>query len=558
VVVEPLRWQLTGDIRTPLLVLLGAVGFVLSIACANIASLLLARSASRRKEISIRVALGAGRMRLLRQSLTESLLLSFLGGMLGVLLAFWCTHLLLGIFPNDVANLSIPKVESIPIDASVLWFAVGITLFTVLIFGVAPAMQSSRANANEVLKESSRSSIYGSRSARLRRGLVVAELTLSLVLLTGAGLFVKSFRVVTGGDLGFRPDHLLALEIFLPPNRYPENPSEKRRAFVSGVIDRLRTLPGVRSVAATNFLPLTGFWGTAGFVIEGHPLPKAGIKPMADNRLVTAGYFSTMEIPLLRGRSFTESDRADSEPVAIVNSALAQRYFGGEDPLGRVVDLGDAQHPDRWRIVGLVSDVEAFGPDQPVHADLYRPLNQIPFPLLAFAVRTTGDPSALLKSSEQAIWDVDKDQPVFNAFPMTLLAAQSVTLRRSSTFLLTGFAVLALGLTAVGLYGITAYTVAQRTQEIGIRMALGAKHGDVLRMILGQGTRLVLMGEAIGVVGALALARSIASLLYGVSATDPLTFVFVATALAMVALTACYIPARRAAKIEPMVALRYE
>jgi len=464
----------------------------------------------------------------------------------------------LAIFPNDVANLSIPKVESIPLNASVLWFALAITLFTVLIFGVAPAMQSARANANEVLKESGRGTIHGLRSAFLRRALVAAELTLSLVLLTGAGLFLKSFRVVVGGDLGFRPDHLLALEIFLPPNRYPDDQPRKRQAFVNSALGRLQALPGVQSTAVTNFLPLTGFWGTADFLIEGHPLPKAGVKPLADNRLVTPGYFSTMGISMLQGRAFTDFDRSDSEKVAIINSTLAERYFGGEDPLGRALDLGSPEHPDRWRIVGLVSDVKAFGPDQPVHSDLYRPLSQVPFPLLGFTVRTTGDPSALLKASEQAIWDVEKDQPIFNAFPMSLLAAQSLTLRRARTILLTGFAGLALVLTAVGLYGVTAYTVAQRTREIGIRMALGARRGDVLRLILRQGTCLVLIVEAIGIVGALALARLIASLLYGVRATDPWTFVSVGAVLALVALAACYIPARRASKIEPTVALRYE
>jgi predicted permease len=558
VAVEPLRHQLTGDIRMPLLVLLGAVGFVLCIACANIASLLLARSASRRKEISVRVALGATRLRLLRQSMTESLLLACLGGALGILLASWCTHLLLGIFPNDVANLGIPKVESIPINASVLWFAVGITLLTVLVFGGAPAVQSARANANEVLKESSRGLFGGSRSSNLRRVLVVAEFTLSLVLLTGAGLFVKSFRIVAGGDLGFRADHLLALEIFLPPNRYPESPPDKRRAFVSGVVERLRTLPGVQSVAATNFLPLTGFWNTTDFLIEGQALPKAGVKPSADDRLITPGYFSTMGVTLLRGRGFADSDRSGSEKVAVINSTLAHRYFGGEDPLGKALNLGNAEHPDQWRVVGLVSDVKAFGPDQPVHPDLYRPLSQLSFPLLAFAVRTTGDPSALLKASEQTIWDIDKDQPVFDAFPVSKLAAQSVTVRRASAVLLTGFSALALILTAVGLYGITAYTVAQRTQEIGIRMALGAGRGDVLRLILGQGTRMVLVGEVIGIAGALVLARLITSLLYGVQANDPWVFAPVGMALAVVALLACYIPARRAAKTDPMIALRYE
>jgi predicted permease len=555
--VEPLRQQLTGDIRRPLLALLGAVGLVLLIACVNIAGLLLARAASRRVEVSVRVAIGASRLRLLRQFLCESLLLSFLGGALGVGLAFWCTHLLLAIFPNGVANLSIPRVEAIPITGPVLWFALGVTVLTGLVFGAVPALQSANTDANEVLKES-RSSTSSVRSMRVRYGLVAAEIALSVVLLAGGGLMIESFRHVYHEDLGFRPDPVLALEVFLPGNRYPEDPPQKRKEFVSNTIDRLRQIPGVESVAATNFLPLSGFWGTTDFTVEGSVLPKDASKPRADNRLVTPAYFSTMGIGLLRGRDFTDSDRSGSELVAIVNSALARRYFGNEDPINKVLELSDSGHLERWRIVGEVSDVKAFGPEQLVHSDLYRPLAQVSFPLLAFLVRTNGDPSSLLKASERAILDVDKDQPVFDAMPMRVLAAQSVTVRRTSTILLAGFAILALIVAAVGLYGLMAYSVTQRIHEIGIRMALGAQRKNVLQQVLGQGLSLVALGEVIGLVTVLFVMRIAAGILYGVSPRDPWTLAIVICTLSVVALVACYIPAWRATRVDPMVALRYE
>ena len=555
--VEPLRQQLSGDIRTPLLALLAAVGLVLVIACVNIAGLLLARAAGRRVEVSVRVAIGASRLRLLRQFLCESLLLSFLGGALGVVLALWCTHLLLAIFPNGVANLSIPRIEAIPINAPVLWFALGITVLTGLIFGAIPAMQSASTDANEALKES-RGSTSGMQSIRLRYGLVAAEIALSVVLLAGGGLMIESFRHVYRQDLGFRPDPVLALEVFLPRNRYPEDPPQKRKEFVANTIERLRQIPGVASVAATNFLPLTGFWGMTDFGIEGQSQRPDGPKPQADNRLVTPGYFSTMGIGLLRGRDFNDADRDGSERVAIVNGAFARHYFGNDDPINKVLELGDAAHPERWRIVGEVADVKAFGPEQVAHADLYRPLAQVPFPLLAFVVQTAGDPSALLKPAERVIWDVDKDQPVFDAMAMRTLAAQSVTVRRTSTILLASFAILAMVVAAVGLYGLMAYSVAQRIHEIGIRMALGAQRKHVLQRVLGQGLGLVALGEIIGLVTVLFVMEIASGILYGVSPRDPWTLAIVLCALTLVALVACYIPARRATRVDPMVALRYE
>lgn len=556
--IQPLRQQLTGDIRTPLLSLFGAVGFVLLIACVNIAGLVLARSASRKTELTVRLAIGATRSRLLQQYLSEGLVLAILGGGLGVLLAVLCTRFLVTIFPNNVANLSIPRVEAVPINTPVLLFALGITILTALLFSAVPALQSSKLSPNDAMKESGRNVASSSRVARVRRALVTAEIALSLVLLAGAGLMIESFRRAYHEDLGIRTNDTLAVEVFLPPNKYPDTQPQKRDAFVNGVLDNVRKLPGVQSAAATNFLPLTGFWGTTDFAIEGQPVRDQSSKPQSDNRLITPGYFSTMGIALLRGRDFTDADRTGSQPVAIVNSTLARHYFGSEDPIGKVLVVGDAAHPQRWLIVGEVSDVHAFGPEQPAHADLYRPLAQETFPLLSFTIRAAGEPLPLLNATKQAVWDVDKDQPIFDAMPLSLLAAQSVTLRRVSATLLGGFSTLALVLAAVGLYGLMAYSVTQRTHEIGIRMALGARHGDVLRQMLGSGLRLVVIGEAAGLVAALIIVREVSSLLYQVNPADPVILASAAGVLMAVAVCATYIPARRAAKVDPMVALRYE
>jgi predicted permease len=555
--VEPLRHQLSGDIRLPLVALFGAVGLVLVIACVNIASLFLTRAEDRRVEVSVRVALGATRLRLLRQFLCESLMLSLLGGVLGFVLAVWCTHFLLTIFPNGIANLSIPRVVAIPINTTVLLFALAITIMTGLVFGAVPAMQSSYAGGNEALKES-RTSGSSVRSTRVRSLLVVIEMALAVILLAGGGLMIESFRHAYRQGLGFRPDPVLALEVFLPRNRYPSEQPEKRDGFVSNVLAGLQLVPGVSSAAATNFLPLSGFWGATDFTIEGDGRQTDAIKPNADNRLVTPGYFSTMGIGLVRGRNFTDADRSGTERVAMVNETLARHYFRDIDPIDKILQLEDPAHPEQWRIVGVVSDVKSFGPEQAVHAELYRPLAQLPFPLLAFVVRTNGDPAALLKASEQAVWNVDKDQPVFDAMPMRVLAAQSMTLRRTSTILLGAFAALALLVAAVGLYGVIAHSVVRRTHEIGIRMALGARPGDVLLQVMRQGMTLALMGEIAGCAVALLVMQLVSDVLFGVSPRDPLTFSIVVLALSVVALIACYIPARRAMRVDPMVALRYE
>lgn len=555
--VEPLQHQLSGDIRLPLLALFGAVGLVLVIACVNIASLFLARAGDRKVEVSVRVALGATRLRLLRQFLCESIVLSLIGGGLGILLAVWCTRFLLSIFPNGVANLSIPKVEAIPINTPVLLFALAITIVTGLIFGLIPAIQSANADANDALRES-RTSTSAVRSTRLRSALVAAQIALAMILLAGGGLMIESFRHVYAQNLGFDPDPVLALEVFLPGNRYPFEQPEKRVSFVSNVIAGLERVPGVSSASATNFLPLSGFSGGTDFTIGGDASQTDALKPNADNGLITPGYFSTMGIGLVRGRNFTEADRLGSEQVAIVNETLVRRFFGANDPVDKILRINDYPHPESWRIVGVVSDVKSFGAEHPAHAEIYRPLAQVPFPLLAFVVRTSGDPAALLKPAEQAVWDVDKDQPIFDAMPMRVLAAQSITLRRTSTILLTAFAALALIVAAVGLYGVIAYSVARRTHEIGIRMALGARRSDVLHHVLRHGMTLVLAGEIAGCIAALLLMQLVSGVLYGVSPRDPGTFLLVVFTLTIVAAIACYIPARRATRVDPMVALRYE
>jgi predicted permease len=558
VVLVPLREQLDGDVRRPLLILMGAVALVLLIACANTAGLALARNAERRKEIAVRLALGATRLRLLRQFVTESLLLAGLGGAAGILLAVAGTRFLVTIFPNDVANLNIPRVTAIPVDRGVLLFALAITTLTGFIFGFMPALQAARAPASDAMKESARGSTSSRRANRSRNAIVMIEVALSLILLTAAGLVVTSFQRVMNAALGFEADHLLALQIFVPLNRYPLKDHEKTAAFVDEVVRRMDAVPGVKSAAATNFLPLIGYWGTTGFLLQGQAQPKDGQAPEADNRVITPGYLQTMGIPLLRGRGFTDADRAGGAPVAMINQTFARQYFKGKDPIGEQLNLGTQDKPEWWRIVGVTGDVKSFGQDQPTHADIYRPFNQAPFPIIAFTLRTETDPAAMVKAGEQALWSVDPDIPVFRAIPMDVLANQTLALRRTSSVLISGFAVLALLLACIGIYGVMAYAVTQRTQEIGVRMALGAQRGNVLRMVMAFGLRLTLIGVVIGLAGAFATSRLLGSLLFEVSAMNPLIFSLAGLLLLAVAIAASYLPARRAASIDPMRALRAE
>jgi predicted permease len=558
VVLVPLREQLDGDIRKPLLILMGAVGLVLLIACANTAGLSLARNAERQKEIAVRLALGATRLRLLCQFVTESLLLAAIGGTGGVLLALGGNRFLLRLFPTDVANLNIPKVTQIPLDPGVLLFSLAITALTAFLFGIVPVLKAMKTEAGAAMKDSGRGNTTTRQSNRSRSAVVVSEVALSLMLLTGAGLVVESFQKILNADLGFQPDHVLSLQVFLPQDRYPSTDRAKRLQFVEAVEKRLSALPGAKSAGSINFLPLSGFWGTSSFLLRGQAPPKNGQAPEADNRIVTPGYLQTMGIPLSHGRAFTNADRAGAVQVAMINQTMAKQFFGGKDPVGEELNLGSADKPDWWQIVGVAGDVKAFGQDQPTHADIYRPFAQVPFPLIAFTLRTETDPASMVKSAEQAMWSVDPNLPVLKAIPMDLLASQTLAVRRASSALISAFAVLALVLACIGIYGVMAYAVTQRRQEIGVRMALGAQRGDVLRMMMGLGIRLTLLGVFIGLIGAFALTRWMASLLFEVNAMNPLIFSMAATVLVVVALAASYFPSRRAASIHPMQALRTE
>jgi putative ABC transport system permease protein len=558
VVLVPLREQLDGDIRKPLLILMGAVGLVLLIACANTAGLALVRDAARRKEVAVRLALGAARLRLLRQFVTESLLLAAMGGAAGLMLALAGTRLLVEIFPNDVANLRIPKVTAIPVDRGVFLFALAATLLTGFLCGIIPAMKAARVEASDAMKEQGRGSTASRRSNRVRTAIIVTELALSLMLLTAAGLVVASFQRVVGADLGFQPAHVLSLQILLPPDRYPFRNPEKKRAFVAEVVSRMSALPGVTAAGATNYLPLSGFWGTIDFLLRGEAPPKEGQAPSADNRVITPAYLRTMGIPLLRGRAFTEADRAGAAQVAMINQTLARQYFKDRDPVGEELNLGAGDKPDWWRIVGVTGNVKAFGQDQPTHADIYTPFDQQPYPLVAFTLRTETDPAPMVKTAERALWSVDPEMPVFRANTMDALASQTLALRRASSVLISGFAMLALLLASIGIYGVMAYSVSQRTQEIGVRMALGAQRTDVLRLVIRFGAQLTLAGAAIGIMCSLASTRLLESLLFEVSANNPLIFSSTAAVLVGVSILASYLPARRATRIDPMQALRTE
>lgn len=555
VVVVPLREQLTGDIRKPLLILMGAVVLVLLIACANAAGLALARDAERQKEIAVRLALGATRFRLLQQFMTESLLLAVLGGSAGILLAVVGTHFLLTLFPNDVANLNIPKVTDIPMDKGVFLFAIGITVLTAILSGIAPVLKAIRTESDTAIKDIARPNTR--QSHRSRSAIVIGEIALSLVLLTAAGLVVASFQKVVNTNLGFHADHLLSLEVFLPPNPYGTN-LQARRAFVEGVVKKMSALPGVESAAATNYLPLSGFWGVTNFLLRGQAPPKESKVPEADNLVITPEYLRTMSIPLLRGRAFTSADRAGGLQVAMINQTFAGRYFGGSDPIGEELNLGTPAKPDWWQIVGVTGDVKAFGQDQATHPEIYRPFDQVTFPLVAFTLRTATDPAAMVQPAEQAMWSVDPNLPVLKAIPVDLLAGQTLGVRRASSVLISSFALLALVLSCIGIYGVMAYAVTQRTQEIGVRMALGARRADVLRMIMGFSVRLMLFGVVIGLIGALASSRLLRSLLYEVSPISPVIFSLAIAALVAVTMLASYLPGHRATRIDPMQALRTE
>jgi putative ABC transport system permease protein len=550
--VEPTLEALVGDIRPALLILLGAVGCVLLIACANVANLLLARAMTRHKEMAIRSALGASRMRVIRQLLTESVLLSLAGGALGLVLAVWWSDLLV-----TLGKQNIPRALQVGLDWRVLSFTLVVSVLTGIIFGLVPAIHSSKTELTESLKEGTRGSGEGARRNRIRGVLVVSELAIAVVLLVGAGLLIQSLWRLRNVSPGFESQNLLTFVVGIPEVKYPV---EKQDQFYRELESRLQSLPGVRSAGAVVPLPLSNDLYRISFETEGRPVAK-GNQPSADFFLASDDYFKTLGVSMLKGREFNQRDSGDAPGVIIVNQTFAKQFFPGEDPIGKRIKPGIAtgeKKPDWREIVGVVSDVRNRNLSSELRPGFFVPQAQVPFNQMTMIIRTTNDPHSLITAVQNEVHAMDSEVPVFNVKTMDEYISATVAAPRFNATLLMIFAGVALILTIVGLYGVMSYSVAQRTNEIGIRMALGAQTRDVLRMIVAQGFKLVLLGLGLGLVGAFALTRLIAALLFGVTTKDPLTFAAVALLLALVALLACYIPARRATRLDPLSALRYE
>jgi len=537
-------------VRFALLVLLGAVGFVLLIACANVANLLLARAASRRKEIAVRAALGAGRRRVIRQLLTENMLLAMLSGSLALLVAFWGVGLLRTIIPENL-----PRADEIGIDGGVFGFTLLISLGAGILFGLIPALQASKVNLSDALKDGGRSSGAGGHN-HLRNLLVVSEVALALALLIGAGLMLRSFIRLMNVDSGLDTRNALTADIRLSRSKY--SPSQQA-VFFQQLLERLRALPGVRAAGAIYPTPLSGMEENVGFDIEGVPPHAPGAQRTAGPRGASPGYFKALGIQLLKGRVFTESDGGDTPPVVVINEALARRYWPDQDPIGRRISYDGRNGQPVWRqIVGVVKSVRHMALNEEPRPEIYIPFTQHPLAFMTLVVRTDGAPSGFVAAVRSQVQAVDKDQPISNVRTMEERLTSAVSQRRFNLILLAIFAGLALSLAAVGIYGVMSYLVTQRTHEIGVRMALGAQTRDVLRLVVRQGMTLALSGVALGLITALGLTRLIKNLLFGVSTTDPATFSAIALLVALVALLACYIPARRATKVDPMIALRSE
>jgi len=544
-----LRDELVEDVREALLVLLIVVECVLLIACANVANLLLARAAARQKEMAVRAALGAGRWRLIRQLLSESTLLALAGGVLGILLALWGNDYLLKLAPADLTNSG-----PIEIDGRVLIFTLLVSLLTALLFGLAPAWQSSKLKLNDALKEGSRSASAG--RGRLRNLLVIGEVAVALTLLVGAGLLLKSFYCLLQVDPGFDPANVLTMRLALSPADYSEG--REQRAFYEQALDRIEALPGVQAAGVVHNMPFGGSGNSRNFSIEG--LPEFPLN--VDFFQASPNYFGAMGMRVASGRFFTSGDREGQPRVAVINETLARHFFPDRNPLGRRIKVGNPTGPFPWlSIVGVARDVKQDGLDEEARPALYVPYLQPPLPgwrvqFMFLAVRAQSDPLGLLPALRSAVQSLDKNQPVYRVATMEQLLARTVAARKFSMLLVVLFAAVALVLSVVGLYGVMAYTVTQRTHEIGIRTALGAQPGHVLRLVIGQGMMLALTGVAVGLAGAFGLTRLMKSLLYGVSAVDPATFAGVALLLTAVALLACWVPSRRATQVDPVVALR--
>ena len=553
VAVYPILQDTVRLYSTALWVMMAAVGFVLMIGCANVANLMLARATGRQREIAMRAALGASRSRIVRHLLTESVLLGIVGGLLGILVGYWGIDLIRAANPGEAARFA-PGWNNLGINLPVLGFTMLLSILSGVLFGLAPALQLSKPNLNASLKEGGRQA--GSGSHRLRSVLVVAEVGLSLMLLVSAGLLLRSFLQLVKTDPGFNSENLITMNLVLPAAKYQDD--TQRSAFYSDLVARVEQLPGVTSTALVNYLPLGGANSSNPFLIEGAPEPPPGQENDGRYRVCTPEYFQTMGISILKGRGFTDQDKAGTTPVIIVNETLARKYWPNADAIGQRMRYSGPLEKNPWmQVVGVAQDVK-YEMNLAVTPEFYVPHAQDSWPSMVLVARTKVEPAAMATPIREQVWAIDKDQPVFDVHTMREVRAISLTLYSFSSVMLGIFAGVALLLAAIGIYGVMSYTVTQRTQELGIRMALGARTMDVLKLVVRNGMFLALIGVAVGLAGAFALTRLLGSLLVGVTPTDAVTFSTVTLGLLFIALIACYIPARRATKVDPMVALRYE
>jgi predicted permease len=555
VAVQSLRDVVVGDIRLPLLIVFGAVVMLLLLAVVNVTSLMFSRMYARSREVSIRAALGASRLDLFRQIFAECLVLSLVGAILGDLLALWLTEATVSILPTNISNVGIPIVESIPIDLSVLGFSALLALLSAALIGIPTAVRAGVLDLNENLKDTSASSIISRRAKRVHRALIVSEMTIAILVLIAATLTFKSFSRLQDVPLGFERSHLLSMYITMSAKRYPDEDSQ--RSYVRKLRAELSQLPGVEEVGGIDFLPLSGFWNSIPFNVEGMAL-KPEERPESDLRIATPGYFESMRIGLRSGRTIQDSDSKQTPLIAVVNETFAHKYLPQSDPVGRRLNLGSLEKPEWAQIVGVTRDVKHFGLDQETHPELYLSFDQVPNSMVAFVLRTKGDPTSLADAARAAIWRIDKDQPVTRMISMEAAAEESLAIRRITTVLLTMFSSACLFLACLGTYGVVSQGVQQRTREIGLRMALGSTPSGVVRRVLAEGASLAIIGAAIGLALAFLIMRVLSSILFGVTATDPPTFVLSSIVISLVALVASAIPAWRAMRIDPATALRHE
>ncbi len=549
----PLHEALVGDLRPALLILIGAVGFVLLIACANVANLLLARAVARETELAVRTAMGAGRWRLLQQLFTESIVLGIAGGFAGLLVAFWGADTLVALQPEGI-----PRLNDVSIDRTVVAFTLGVSLLTGVMFGAIPALQMTGGSLAASLRDAGRGNLAGRGSARIRGTLVVAEMALAVMLLAGAGLLIRSFGRLQSVDPGFRPEETLSFELSLPRTVYKED--AQALMFYERLLDRVRAMPGVRTTGAVMALPLTGFGFSISFKVQGRPDPAPGQHQDMHVRVATPDYFRTIGIPLMHGRVFSDSDTLTAPWVVVLSESAVRKHFPNEDPIGKRIELGWGKGPGTRRaggeVVGVVGDVKELGLDDEVPPEIYLPMRQWTVGRMTFVARTDVAPLSLAESVQQAVHEIDPNLPVSNIRTVEDVIARSIAQPRFYMLLLGAFAFVALVLAAIGIFGVMSYTVSQRTREIGIRMALGARSGSVVSMVVGQAMMLAIAGLILGLVAAAALSQTMTTLLFDLSPTDPITFGTVGAVLAVVAFLASYLPARRAASVDPMAALR--